>query len=374
MISRGDLISGIDSIISMLFSFFLVNWLLIDSGELAYSVFMKSFAAMSIALLPVNLFTNNLLADLPFADNRYVHSLRMMLKFLIGYSAFCLIVGSYIYEYFFIPGSLAILMLLTNTLVNVIDKEERYMHKLMATIFGFICSYTCSLIVEDITWAYLIFFLAKSLVYMVILTPLIFSSVEENPIHGNRYHNILLSITSGLADNALRYLATVFLTPLAFGSFDIIMRIFYSGRSLAGRLHYPALLALQRTKSLMSRVKFNRINALISISFLVGLVVLKALYFESDKVVLNWQLIFFLTISMFINLRVAYFYAELLKHKLYVHLSIGTLAFPLLFILCFLIGIDSQFIIPISVLIQSLAFFTIYNYVINCKNGFLDDF
>ena len=341
-------------------TFFLVNAMLIYSSELEYSLFMKSFSAMSLALLPLNMLINNLLADLPHNDNRYVHSFRKFIMALVAFSFILLCIGSLVYDSFFIPGFVAVLIIFINATVNVIDKERRYTLKLIATLLGLISCWISYLVLEDITYSYLFFFLAKALLYLGIVMPFIFVESTVSPDKGNQYHNLMLSIASGFGDNGLRYFATELLSPLAFGNFDIILRIFYSGRNLAGRLHYPALLDLQRTRTPASRLKFNRINVLISVGFMAGLLVMKGLYDQIERINLNWLLIWSLTTTLFINLTISYFYNELLKLKSFLMLSLGTISLPVSAMILMYSNFEVELVVQLSVLVQSIGIYYLY--------------
>jgi len=316
---------------------------------------------MSLALLPLNMFINNLIADLPYNDNRHVHSFIKFIKALVVFSVVILCIGSLVYNSFFIPGLVAVLIIFINATVNVIDKEKRYTFKLIATLTGLLSCWISYLVLEDIAYSYLFFFIAKALLYLGIVLPFILKGSEVSPDKGNQYHNVLLSIASGFGDNGLRYFATESLSPLAFGNFDIILRIFYSGRNLAGRLHYPALLDLQRTKTPASRLKFNRINVLISVGFMAGLSVMKGLYDQIDRISLNWLLIWSLTIILFINLMVAYFYNELLKSKSFLLLSLGTISLPVSAIILILANFEVELVVQLAVLVQSLGIYFLYH-------------
>ncbi len=360
-IIKSDLISGLDSILHMLISFALVNLLVIRSSELEYSSFMNSFALMSLGLLPVNLFANNLLAELPFNDRRYLGSLRIFLKFQFFYASGVLLLMSLMVDGFFLPGLVAWAIFFINISVNILDKERRYLDKIIGTIIGLAVASLGFIFSTSIILLYAVYFLVKSVIYLIRMISLI-KDFPKSKLSLNElsHYNVLFSIATGFGDNGMRYFASVLLPPVNFAFFDIVMRIFYSGRNLAGRLHYPALLQLQENESNEQRRNFTLLNILISAGFFIGLILLKYSYKKIEIFEISQMLIVALSLVLFVNLMVAYSYNELLKYKKYFHLSLCTLTLPLVALVLMLINVSIEVIIPSCVFVQSIFTIVVY--------------
>jgi hypothetical protein len=361
-IFKGNLLSVIDSILHTLISLILVFLFLTLSTEAVYMEFMKVFSLISLFLIPLNIWSNNLVSDLGRNDESYLVSLGAFKRtFYYGLFFFILIV-LILYPHGLLPVIGAFSSYYVNTVVNVFDKVRSFRSKMIATLTAAACSGTSFALSSDMLLAFVIYISVKAIVYCAYLVPI------GRRSSGNDYFtlssfgsNTFYSLTTGFGDNFLRYTSTTLLAPHDFGFFDLLLRIFYSGRSLAGRLQYPILLELQENYSQLTFLKYLRLNIFISSGFFAGLFILEFFYTEFNLLEFNLGLKVFLSTAMLVNLMVSYSFAEMLKFKRYFILSLGGLSLPFIALILMFFNVHAYFILSISVLIQSLLIFYLFH-------------